>query len=67
MNVRHPTRALVAFLPLLLSMSGVTLAADESLAQRFASPPPRARMLKIIHSWPDQPRSRDVFFRKILV
>jgi hypothetical protein len=65
MNVRHPTRALVAFLPLLLSMSGVMLAADESLARRFANPLPRARMLKIIHSWPDQPRSREDLIRQL--
>ena len=35
------------------------LAGDDTLSHRFASPPPAARILRIIHSWPDDPRAQD--------
>ncbi|MEI6501432.1 MAG: sugar-binding domain-containing protein, partial [Armatimonadota bacterium] len=33
--------------------------ADRSLPERFANPPACARILKIIHNWPDDPQSQD--------
>jgi hypothetical protein len=38
-------------------------AADDSLARRFADPPSQARILKIIHSWPDHPYAQDEMIR----
>ncbi len=52
---RHASGAL-AFL-LLLQLR--TVADNTSLAQRFADPPAQARILKIIHNWPDAPKEQD--------
>ncbi|MGC8643535.1 MAG: hypothetical protein ACP5XB_27070, partial [Isosphaeraceae bacterium] len=41
------------------------LAADDSVAQRFASPPSEARILKIIHSWPDVPHAQDDLIHRL--
>jgi hypothetical protein len=35
------------------------------LAERFAHPPSPARILKIIHSWPDEPASQDQLLRSL--
>jgi hypothetical protein len=36
-----------------------------SLAERFADPPPAARLLKIIHSWPETPVRQDDLIRSL--
>ena len=41
------------------------LAADDPLVSRFADPPPEARILKIIHSWPDDPPAQDELIRRL--
>ena len=40
-------------------------ASDQALHRRFAKPPAEARMLKIIHSWPDDPRAQDELIRQL--
>lgn len=47
----------------LLRLSAI--ADDGSLVQRLADPPARARILKIIHSWPDAPRKQDELIGKL--
>jgi len=41
------------------------MAAEPSLAERFASPPAEARIIKIIHGWPDQPEAQDRLMQKL--
>ncbi len=44
----------------LLSLLQLSAVADErSLTKDFADPPAQARILKIIHSWPDAPKEQD--------
>jgi hypothetical protein len=46
-------------------LADVPFATEESLARRFANPPAEARILKIIHSWPDQPQAQDDLIRQL--
>jgi len=64
MNARMFRHALgaAAFLHLLLPSAS---AADGSLVERFADPPAQARILKIIHSWPDASPAQDEFIRQL--
>ena len=39
---------------------------DAPLAARFADPPASARILKIIHSWPDDPAAQDALRERLL-
>ena len=45
--------------------AGSSETASLSPAARFADPPSAARMLKIIHSWPDQPEAQDQLIRTL--
>lgn len=38
---------------------------DRPFAERFANPPAAARMLKIIHGWPDGPDAQDALIRTL--
>lgn len=40
--------------------------ADRPLAERFANPPANARILKIIHNWPDEPEAQDSLLLTLL-
>lgn len=40
--------------------------ADRPLAERFANPPASARIIKIIHNWPDDPQSQDGLIQTLL-
>lgn len=40
---------------------------DRPFAERFADPPADARILKIIHSWPDSPQEQDALIRDLLL
>jgi len=39
--------------------------ADRPLTARFANPPASARILKIIHGWPDEPNAQDALIRSL--
>jgi hypothetical protein len=39
--------------------------AEPSLVERFADPPAEARIIKIIHGWPDQPEAQDQLRQKL--
>src|SRR5271165_4139897 len=56
--------ALGAALLLHLLLPGVR-ADDGSLTQRFANPPAQARILKIIHSWPDAAPAQDELIQQL--
>ena len=58
-------RHALGVLSLLHLLQPGAIADDGSLAQRFADPPARARILKIIHSWPDEPRQQDELIEKL--
>ena len=58
---RHALKA-AAILQLLLP---IAIADDASLVQRFADPPAQARILKIIHSWPDAAPAQDEIIRQL--
>lgn len=40
--------------------------ADRPLAERFADPPAESRILKIIHSWPDDPAAQEALIRRLI-
>ncbi len=64
MNARMFRHALgAAALLHLLRLSAI--ADDGSLVQRFADPPAQARILKIIHSWPDAAPAQDELIRQL--
>ncbi|QEH34259.1 hypothetical protein OJF2_27940 [Aquisphaera giovannonii] len=64
---RSPLLALSALLALLAPFAEAAEddAARPSLEGRFARPPADARMLKIIHSWPDPPAKQDEVMRSL--
>jgi hypothetical protein len=41
------------------------LAADDTLVRRFTDPPNESRILKIIHSWPDDAPAQDALVRRL--
>ncbi len=57
----RPAFGAIAFL-ILARWSAI--ADDGALAKRFAEPPSQARIIKIIHSWPDAPTEQDDLIAK---
>ena len=41
------------------------LSADDILVRKFIDPPKESRILKIIHSWPDDPPAQDALVRRL--
>jgi hypothetical protein len=41
------------------------VAVEQPLVSRFGAPPPEKRIIKIIHSWPDQPQAQDDLIRQL--
>lgn len=39
---------------------------DRSLSERFMNPPAESRIIKIIHSWPDDPNAQDDLISKLI-
>jgi hypothetical protein len=56
---------LLAALCGLLAGAVTANSAPSDFATRFANPPADARILKIIHSWPDKPEAQDQLIRKL--
>jgi hypothetical protein len=57
-----------ACLSLLLGLGGVVLPGRTARAgweERFAQPPAEARLLKIIHNWPDPPEAQDQLISRL--
>jgi hypothetical protein len=56
---------LLACASILCALSERAIAVDETLARRFTDPPLESRILKIIHSWPDDPSAQDNLIRQL--
>ena len=59
---------LALLVPLIHGLCAVALPGSTSLGSwedRFAQPPADARILKIIHNWPDRPDAQDQLIRKL--
>ncbi|MBI5383233.1 MAG: hypothetical protein HZA90_00955 [Verrucomicrobia bacterium] len=55
-------------LTVFVALAGLMAASirSQDFATRFANPPAEARILKIIHSWPDQAEAQDQLIKKLL-
>lgn len=58
-------RHALGVLSLLSLLRPGAIAGDGALAQRFADPPARSRILKIIHNWPDASPAQDELIRQL--
>ncbi|UCG60141.1 MAG: hypothetical protein JSU70_11575 [Phycisphaerales bacterium] len=61
---------LTLLVPLIHGLCAVAFPSGTALgswADRFARPPADARILKIIHNWPDQPYAQDQYIRRLRV
>lgn len=55
----------ISRLSLALIFCGASFAAPADFAARFANPPAAARIIKIIHNWPDKPEAQDGLIRRL--